>query len=438
MTADLARVELAGIGIGPFNLSLAALASEIEGLSTAYFERSPCFTWHPGLLFRDAVLQTSFLKDLVTPVCPTSRWSFLNFLVTHGRFYDFLAGRFGAVSRPEFTAYMRWVADRLSSCRFGSEVVAVEHDGRQFRLHLSDGGETLGRALSVGTGRVPNVPENAPLGDACLHVGSYLSARPALAGRRIALVGGGQSGAEVMLDLLSAEPAPAEIVWLSRRVAFWHLQEGGLIDQIYTPAYQNAYRAMPERAREVALDAQKYSSDGLTQETAHAIYAALYRRRHVEGRQDVSLRPWRSVTEIGRGQRGFRLTARTGWDTTELVNADVVLLATGYRPSVPACLEPLRGRLARDAGGGLALGRNYRVLWDGPDESPIYGLNHGHRSYGVIDPQLSMTAWRSAVILNDLVGREVFSLAPMASAGLLDWAAPPAEAEGVQHMHAFV
>jgi lysine N6-hydroxylase len=432
LTPEPARADLAGIGIGPFNLSLAALASGVEGLSSAFFERRPAFAWHPGLGFRDSVLQTSFLKDLVTPVRPTSPWSFLNYLVTHGRFYDFLAGRFSAVSREEFTDYMRWVAARLPSCRFGEEIVAVEQVGRGFRMHLSGSGEVRARALSVGTGQAPNIPEGAPLCADCLHVSAYLGERPALGGRRVALIGGGQSGAEVFLNLLSSEPAPVEIIWLSRREAFWHLQEGGLVDQIFTPAYQSAYRTMPERAREHALAAQKYTSDGLTPATADAIYAALYCRRHLEGRRDASLRPWRDVTRISRRQRGFRLTARTGWGELEELDADVVLLATGYRPSVPACLEPLGARLAREPDGSLRLGENYRVLWDGPDEMPIYALNHGRRSYGVIDPQLSMAAWRSAVILNDLMGRKEFDLEPMARAGLLDWAERPSQPESLQ------
>jgi L-lysine 6-monooxygenase (NADPH-requiring) len=260
-----------------------------------------------------------------------------------------------------------------------------------------------------------------------------MAARPEASGQ----TSGWNSGAEVFLDLLSREPAPTEIVWLCRREAFWHLQEGGLVDQIFTPAYQRAYRAMPEKARARALAAQKYSSDGLTPETADAIYAALYRRRHLDDRRDVSLRPWRNVTRIGRRAHGFRLTARTGWDAMEELDADFVLLATGYRPSVPDCLAPLAARLDREADGSLRLGENYRVLWDGPGETPIYALNHGRRSYGVIDPQLSMAAWRSAVILNDLVGWKAFDLAPMARAGLLDWGESRSPAEGVPWLHAF-
>ena len=47
-------IDLAGIGIGPSNLSIAALIQDVPGASAAFFERKPKFDWHPGLLFRQA------------------------------------------------------------------------------------------------------------------------------------------------------------------------------------------------------------------------------------------------------------------------------------------------------------------------------------------------------------------------------------------------
>src|SRR5690242_11739568 len=94
--------DLVGVGIGPSNLSLAALAEPVADLSTVFMDAKPAFRWHPGLLDRAAVIQTSFLKDLVTPIDPTSRYSFLNFLRETGRLYRFLVADFPHVSRVEY------------------------------------------------------------------------------------------------------------------------------------------------------------------------------------------------------------------------------------------------------------------------------------------------------------------------------------------------
>jgi lysine N6-hydroxylase len=82
-------LDLAGVGIGPFNLSLAALADGVPGLTVAMFERRKEFRWHPGLLIDGATIQVPFRADLVTLVDPTSPLSFLNHLRAHDRLFPF-------------------------------------------------------------------------------------------------------------------------------------------------------------------------------------------------------------------------------------------------------------------------------------------------------------------------------------------------------------
>src|SRR5262245_29721436 len=95
-------VDVLGIGAGPANLSLAALLAPVDSLSVRLLEQRSAVSWHPGLLLPDAMLQVSFLKDLVTPVLPTSPYSFLSFLVEHKRFYRFISAGYDRPSRAEF------------------------------------------------------------------------------------------------------------------------------------------------------------------------------------------------------------------------------------------------------------------------------------------------------------------------------------------------
>ncbi len=74
MTSDKSCIlDAVGVGLGPFNLSTAALLEPLTKLNTRFFEREKEFQWHPGLLFSDATIQVSFLKDLVTLADPQSR-----------------------------------------------------------------------------------------------------------------------------------------------------------------------------------------------------------------------------------------------------------------------------------------------------------------------------------------------------------------------------
>jgi lysine N6-hydroxylase len=125
-------VDLLGVGVGPFNLSVAALLHDVPGVHARFVDRKPGFSWHPGLLFDDAGMQTSYLKDLVTAVAPTSRFSFLNYLTTRRKFYRFLTASFSAVPRREFAEYLSWVCDQLPSVQFGVEVREISLRGSHF------------------------------------------------------------------------------------------------------------------------------------------------------------------------------------------------------------------------------------------------------------------------------------------------------------------
>ncbi|NUV64351.1 SidA/IucD/PvdA family monooxygenase, partial [Streptomyces sp. CAI-85] len=67
--------DLVGVGIGPCNLSLAALAHPLAELDAVFYDQAPAFAWHPGLLLDGSRIQVPFLADLVTLADPTSPWS---------------------------------------------------------------------------------------------------------------------------------------------------------------------------------------------------------------------------------------------------------------------------------------------------------------------------------------------------------------------------
>src|SRR3546814_1341725 len=67
--------DFVAVGLGPFNLGLAALTDPVEDLDGIFLEARSSFEWHPGMLLADATLQVPFLADLVSMADPTSRWS---------------------------------------------------------------------------------------------------------------------------------------------------------------------------------------------------------------------------------------------------------------------------------------------------------------------------------------------------------------------------
>ncbi len=423
-------LDLAGLGAGPFNLSIAALIDglnrEGRNISSGFFERKSAFSWHPGMLLPDARMQTSYLKDLVTGVAPTSPYSFLNYLVQHKRFYQFLSAELSAVSRLEYADYLRWVAEQLPSTRYNSSVDAVEFDGQQFLLHFSGGRSPVtAKNLCLGTGKRPYVPECARphLGGNVFHAIGIAHSSFCAQGLRVAVIGGGQTGAEVFKGLIEEQwGTPACVHWVSRRQNFEPLDETAFTNEFFTPQYVDTFFHLPKAAKQRLVASQKLASDGISPETLKALYQRLYELA-IQGRSGhLDLRPHRSLTEMTYQEGHYRLSMTNGiQNRREELDADIVVLCTGFESEVPVYLESLRSRLSVDSHEQLELTRSFEVLWDGPANNRIFAVNAGRHSHGIAEPQMSLMCWRSATIINAMLDETVFDLQQRIN--LVNWAA---------------
>ncbi|SIC15885.1 putative peptide monooxygenase [Mycobacteroides abscessus subsp. abscessus] len=54
--------NLIGIGIGPYNLSLAVMLEKVPGLTGLFFDKTPEFSWHPGMLIEGSEMQVPCFK----------------------------------------------------------------------------------------------------------------------------------------------------------------------------------------------------------------------------------------------------------------------------------------------------------------------------------------------------------------------------------------
>ncbi|MBB3609556.1 lysine N(6)-hydroxylase/L-ornithine N(5)-oxygenase family protein [Rhizobium sp. BK602] len=407
-------LDLAGAGIGPFNLSLAAQLDSIPALSVRFFEKRPSFAWHPGMLLPGAEMQTSILKDLVTATNPTSPWSFLSYLVKHKRFYQFLNAEYEAVPRREFADYLGWVARGVTSLRFGTSMREVCAADGLFSVD-TDSERVQARNLSVGVGKLPSRPawaETLPKSMA-FHNSEAAARLGDVKAPRVAVIGGGQSGAE-MVDALLDLDTVSSIYWVSRRPNFEPLDATPFTNELFTPSYMEKFHGLSEDLRITHTRRQVLASDGVSASTLKKLYRRLYERRFdTPSAVDAGLflRPYRDVVEAVRNGPEIELTMRNGFDDSiETIEVDLVILATGYRFVLPEFLHSLKERMSYNSIGEPVLASDFSVVWDGPSENRIFVLNAGRHSHGIAEPQLSLAAWRSAVIANSLLGHAHFDL----------------------------
>ncbi|MGW0705554.1 lysine N(6)-hydroxylase/L-ornithine N(5)-oxygenase family protein [Streptomyces sp. NPDC002643] len=396
-----------GVGVGPANLSLASLLHTRPDITSLFLDRKDSFSWHDGQQLPGNTLQVSLFKDLVTLADPRNPFSFLSYLHDNGRLYHFLNAQFDAVPRVEFRNYLAWASSRNKNIVFGETVREVSFD-TVFTVRTDRRTVTADNVV-VGVGSRPWVPSEVRdrLGPTQFHVSDYLSAADDLGGKRVVVIGGGQSGAEAFLDLISQpdDALPRRVSWISRRGNYFPIDDSPFTNDYYMPCYADYFFDLDREARQAFNRQNVLSSDGISESTLRDIYQRAYLHRFVDGNVDlVGLYPNREVTGVSTGvYGGWQVSARHNDhpEATELFEADVVIWATGFRPTDMDFLAPIADRLERD-GEEFRIDEDYAVHWDGPDDRRVFVQNAARGQRGLADPNLSLNAWRSQRIADRL------------------------------------
>jgi lysine N6-hydroxylase len=408
------HVNCLGVGVGPANLSLASLLVSRGGLSGVFVERRAGFGWHDGQQVPDAALQVSMLKDLVSLADPTSPFTFLAYLHDQGRIYQYLNAQFDAVPRMEFRNYLAWAADRNPNVVFGEEVESIDFDG-VFRVRTSKRLLTADH-VSVGVGNQAWLPPVAqPYLDrgSVFHV-SQFNARAtcaAVAGKRVTVVGGGQSGAEAFLDLInrSEDQLPRRVSWVSRRANFFPIDDSPFTNDYYMPDHSDYFASLPPAVRHTFNTQHLLTSDGISEATLRQIYQRIYTHHYIHHRPDlIALYPNRNLATLSSNPSGagYELALTHGHqpDLMEHLDTDVIVFATGFRPHPLDFLQPLNDKL-RIEDGEYHIDTHYAATWNTATpvgDHHLFLQNATKNQRGLADPNLSLLAWRSQRILDRL------------------------------------
>ncbi|MFC3533837.1 lysine N(6)-hydroxylase/L-ornithine N(5)-oxygenase family protein [Vogesella facilis] len=433
--------DFVAIGIGPFNLGLACLAAPLPDMDGVFLDKAEGFNWHPGMLLDSATLQTPFLADLVTLADPTSRFSFLNYLKTTGRIYGFYIKEDFFMMRHEYNQYCQWVAAQLPALRWQRYVERVSHQDGVYAVHCvhTRSGERevyRGRQLVLGTGTVPWLPACChEVADRVGHSATYLADKAELQQKRsITIVGSGQSAAEIYYDLLQdIERYGYRLNWFTRSPRFFPLEYSKLTLEMTSPEYIDYFHRLPMAQRDALMQQQKGLYKGINLSLINAIYDTLYNKRLL-GEVDSQLMTNTALQSCHYDEASGRF--RLGLQQQEQdvhfeLESEALVLATGYRYREPAFLQPIHGRIRRDARGRFEVGRNYSIDHGG---SEIFVQNAELHSHGLVTPDLGMACYRNAWLIRAISGVEHYPIERRIA--FQQFAAPQAPAHAAERLSA--
>lgn len=427
--------DVLGIGFGPSNLALAVALDEHNGkvpdkdlLSAVFFEKQPQFGWHRGMLIDGASMQVSFLKDLATMRNPSSEHSFLSYLHSKDRLADFINHKTFFPSRIEFHDYLEWVAASFDYLvEYNSEVVEIRpvadngtitHFDVVVRRGDAPGELSMQRAhnLVISLGLEPKLPPNAMLSDCIWHnhdLLTRLESLPNTPPRRFTVCGAGQSAAETA-EYLHRQFPTVEVCAVFSRYGYAPADDSPFVNRIFDPDAIDFFFTASDDARRMLLDYHRSTNySAVDQELIKELYRRLYQEK-VHGRQRLRILNASRIADVYPSTTGVRITVEflpTGEMT--VLDSDVLVYATGYRPVDPlALLGELGTFCLRDTRGRLCVERDYRVATTAEVRCGIYIQGATEYAHGISSTLLSNTAIRAGEILGSIAERSRPAVTP--------------------------
>ncbi len=414
---DSDELDIVGVGFGPSNLALAiaieehnATCAPDERVRARFVERQDSFLWHPGMLLDGATMQIAFPKDLVTFRNPASTFSFFSYLFDKGRLVDFVNHQTFFPTRHEFNDYLQWAAGRVDAdVRYGVSVTGVSGlrsgDGGidVFAVETSDGQVLRARNIAVGAGLRERLPEWAAPSRRCFHNHQFLfhiENLPELRHQRFAVLGAGQSAAEVVQYLHRNFPQ-AEVHSVFSRYGYSPADDSPYANRIFDPVAVDELHGASPQERQRLLDIHRGTNYSCVDiELINELYTTEYREL-VRGSRRLFMRRASDIVSVQENEDGIEIGVRSNLDgLTDTLTCDALVLATGFTPTP---LSEILGDLAPDGDVVTEVERDYRLVTAPEVRGGVYLQGGTEKTHGLTASLLSNVAVRAGEILTSVV-----------------------------------
>lgn len=430
--------DMVCVGFGPASLAIGialndAIDPALNGGHTdfapkvRFVEKQKQFAWHSGMLVPGSRMQISFIKDLATLREPRSSFTFLSYLNHKNRLIHFTNIGTFLPARVEFEDYMRWCASHFEHLtHYGQDVQEIlpgpqNTDGVvDYFTVVSRDTETKevtsmnARKIVIAVGGKAKMPPSVPMDPVIMHSSKYCTHLPSLLSDtlkpyKIAVIGGGQSAAEIFHDLHRRYPN-SQTALIFRDSALRPSDDSPFVNEIFNPDGVSKFYNMTSDERKKHIATEKATNYGVVRlELIEAIYHDMYLQR-VENPDETQwqhrILPETEIVQMEREQETSRIRihikSQSEKENKESLDFDAVVVATGYqRDSHEALLEKVRDLQPAGLSGWVS-DRSYRVALDEAKistEAGIWLQGCNEQTHGLSDSLLSVLAVRGGEIV---------------------------------------
>lgn len=373
--------DLLCVGFGPASLAIAiALHDALELGDTSslsslhgrppkvtFLEKQPKFSWHSGMLLEGARMQITFIKDMATLRNPRSSFTFLNYLHQKERLVQFTNINTFLPQRIEFEDYLKWCANWFGDVvHYGTEVLSVtplqpakgDKTTKVFEVttrnvHSGEIQSHRAHHIVIAVGGHGTIPAPFPSDRRIIHSSQYSYITPQVlhdrnAAYRIAVIGSGQSAAEIFANLHSSYPN-SRTTLVIRGAALKPSDDSPFVNEIFDPERVDTFFSQPAELRMYSNARNRGTNYGVVRlELLERIYDCLYMQRVKYGNDEAKwphrIVPNTSVRAAETSGDSVRLSLNiNGKKAADEMEVDFVVVASGYtRTMHEQLLKPAR------------------------------------------------------------------------------------------------
>lgn len=414
------QYDIVGIGFGPSNLALAIAIEEHNQLnknqqiSSLFIEKKEKFQWHPGMMLPDSHMQIAFPKDLATYRNPQSKYTFFNYLFEKDRLVDFVNLKTFFPTRIEYADYLNWAASNVTAeVNYSSQVKSISNAENsitkiEFENEHNEEHWIEAKNVVVGMGLSVKIPKSIKTSKRIFHNYNILDdikKVPSFKQNKIAILGAGQSAAEVITYFHTLFPK-TEIHTIFSRFSLTPSDSTPYSNRIFDPNVVDKWYRADESTRKLLLDYHKTTNYSAVDETLiDKIYNLEYQEL-ITGNKRIFFHNASNLSHYQEDEEKVHLEITNNL-TQEIENldVDVLICATGFVPNDIKKL--LKNPENYNFNNNLPeTSRTYQLKSNTNNNTPIYLNGCTEHLHGLSATLLSVTAVRVGEILNNIISNK--------------------------------